>query len=110
MPHIRVYGMSQSVVANLSDTLIDVLAEICQVKAESFIIDWMSNQSYRRGQSVNNIAQIEVLWFPKDPETHHRAEKAIREAVTNAYPELKHTIIMFRELVPSNYYKDGQHF
>lgn len=110
MPHIRVYGMSQSVVANLSDTLIDVLAEICQAKAESFIIDSINSQSYRRGQTVNDIAQIEVLWFPKDPETHHRAERAIREAVICAYPELKHTVVMFRELTPSTYYKDGKNY
>ncbi|PKG58090.1 DUF1904 domain-containing protein [Shewanella sp. Choline-02u-19] len=110
MPHIKVYGMPESVVANLSDQLIEVLAEICQVNAESFIIDCISSQSYRRGQCVNDTAQVEVLWFPKDPETHHRAEKVIREAVIRAYPGLKHTIVMFRELTPSTYYKDGTHY
>ena len=56
------------------------------------------------------MAQVEVLWFPKDPETHHRAERAIREAVICAYPKLKHTVVMFRELTPSTYYKDGKHY
>lgn len=110
MPHIKVYGIPESVVANLSDQLIEVLAEICQVNAESFIIDCISSQSYRRGQCVNDTAQIEVLWFPKDPETHRRAEKVIREAVTCASSGLKHTIVMFRELTPSTYYKDGKHY
>ncbi|MCL1050518.1 DUF1904 domain-containing protein [Shewanella abyssi] len=110
MPHIKLYGIPERVVAELSIELVDTLADICQANAEAFVFDCISSKTFRRGSNVNDVAQVEVLWFAKDPETHHRAEKAIREALFNAYPEIEHIIVMFRELVPSAYYKDGKHY
>ncbi|GIU50522.1 hypothetical protein TUM4438_36810 [Shewanella sairae] len=110
MPHIRVSGLPEMAVATLSNNLLEALADICQAKADSFILDSIQSSNYRHGIKANDIAQVEVLWFPKDPETHHRAEKAIREAILAAYPIAKHVIVMFRQLEPSTYYKDGQHY
>lgn len=110
MPHVRVSGLPEFVVATLSGSLLEALANICQAKPEAFILDWINTSQYRDGVKIEDIAQVEVLWFPKDPETHHRAEKVIREAVLAAYPSTKHVIVMFRQLVPSTYYKDGQHY
>ncbi|MCK8045417.1 DUF1904 domain-containing protein [Shewanella sp. 1CM18E] len=110
MPHIRVSGLPELVVAKLSESLLEALADVCQAKPDSFILDWISTSQYRHGVKIDDIAQVEVLWFPKDPETHHRAEKVIREAVLKAYPNAKQVIIMFRQLAPSTYYKDGQHY
>ncbi|ABV87404.1 DUF1904 family protein [Shewanella pealeana] len=110
MPHIRVSGIPEAAVATLSIDLLKALADICQAKPESFILDWINSNSYRDGDQIKDIAQVEVLWFPKDPETHHRAQTVIREALLKVYPGLKHVIVMFRELEPSTYYKDGQHY
>ena len=110
MPHIRVSGIPEMGVATLSRNLLGALADICQAKVESFILDWTGNRNYRNGVIVNDIAQVEVLWFPKDPKTHHRAEKVIGAAVLEAYPNAKHVVVMFRLLEPSTYYKNGQHY
>ncbi|ABZ76618.1 Domain of unknown function DUF1904 [Shewanella halifaxensis HAW-EB4] len=110
MPHLRISGLSEAAVATLSIGLLEALAKVCQAKPESFILDWVNSNNYRNGEQVNDIAQVEVLWFPKDPETHHRAQKVIREALLMANPKLQHVIVMFRQLEPSTYYKDGQHY
>ena len=110
MPHIRMRGLPEDVVATVSCTLLDQLADLCQVNVQGFTLDWIPSLSYRDGKVDLSITQVEVLWFAKDPETHDKVEQAIREAVSNAYPELQHLAVMFRELKPSCYYRDGKHF
>ncbi|MGS0677143.1 DUF1904 family protein [Shewanella sp. 125m-1] len=110
MPHVRVSGLPETVIATLSINLLEALADICQSKPESFILDWINSSNYRNGKKVTDIAQVEVLWFPKDPQTHHRAEQVLREAILKVYPGLEHIIVMFRQLEPSTYFKDGQHY
>lgn len=110
MPHIRMCGLPEGVVASLSNTLLDQLADICQVNAQGFTLDWIPSSSYRNGKVDHSTTQVEVLWFPKDPETHDKVALAIREAITHAYPELQHLAVMFTELNPRTYYRDGKHF
>ncbi|WP_076411463.1 DUF1904 domain-containing protein [Shewanella sp. UCD-KL12] len=110
MPHIRMRGLPESVVAKLSHTLLEQLADLCQVNAQGFTLDWIPSLSYRDGNLDLSTTQVEVLWFPKDPETHDKVEQAIRDAISTAYPELQHLAVMFRELNPACYYRDGKHF
>ncbi len=87
-----------------------VICYTCQVNPQGFTLDWIPSTSYRDGKQDHSTTQVEVLWFPKDPDTHDRVEQAIRSAISMAYPELQHLAVMFRELNPSCYYGDGKHF
>ncbi len=110
MPHIRMRGLPQEAVITLSETLLEQLATLCQGNSNSFTLDWVPSISYRHGEVDTQHVQVEVLWFPKDPETHHAVEQAIREAILSVYFQAKHISIMFMTLTPSCYYRDGQHF
>lgn len=110
MPHIRMRGLPQEVVQNLSNTLIDTLAGICKGNVDSFTLEWLPCSAYRRGELDTRFTQVEVLWFPKDPDTHHLVEQAIREAITHAYSSLDTLVVMFFTLTPSAYYRNGHHF
>ncbi|MCG9736648.1 DUF1904 domain-containing protein [Shewanella insulae] len=110
MPHIRMRGLPQEAVASISETLLDELASQCQIKADGFTLDWVPSVSYRAGKVDETFVQVEVLWFPKDPEIRHEVEQIIRQAVLTAYSPEKHISIMFMALTPQCYYRDGQHF
>jgi len=110
MPHIRMRGLPEAAVAELSKMLLEQLAGICKVNSQGFTLDWIPSIGYRNGCVDQSFTQVEMLWFPKDPETHHLVEKVIREAVKKAYPESQHIVVMFRQLEPETYYRDGQHF
>ncbi|MCG9712179.1 DUF1904 domain-containing protein [Shewanella insulae] len=110
MPHIRMRGLPQEAVASISETLLDELASQCQIKADGFTLDWVPSVSYRAGKVDKTFVQVEVLWFPKDPEIRHEVEQIIRQAVLTAYSPEKHISIMFMALTPQCYYRDGQHF
>ncbi len=110
MPHIRMRGLPQEAVITLSETLLEQLAEICQGNSNSFVLDWIPSVSYRHGKVDMQHVQVEVLWFPKDPETHHAVEQAIRKAILSVYSQATHIVVMFTTLTPSNYYRDGHHF
>ncbi|AAN55425.1 DUF1904 domain-containing protein [Shewanella xiamenensis] len=109
MPHISMRGLPQAVVAELSQTLLQSLAAICKGKAESFTLDWIPSISYRNGRIDQRFVQIELLWFPVDPDIHLKVEQTIRLAVTEAYPELTQIAVMFLSLTPSASYRGGQH-
>ena len=110
MPHIRMRGLPQEAVVELSKTLIDELALLCQTAPSSFTLDWVPSISYRHGEVDRDFVQVEVLWFPKKPETHHVVEQVIRQAILSVYVSAKHISIMFTTLSPSCYYRDGRHF
>ncbi|MCZ4338146.1 DUF1904 domain-containing protein [Shewanella colwelliana] len=110
MPHIRMRGLPQEAVIDLSRDLLDRLAARCNVSAEGFTLDWVPSISYRHGEVDRDFVQVEVLWFPKDPETHHVVEQDIRQAILSVYSSAKHISIMFTALTPSCYYRDGHHF
>lgn len=109
MPHISMRGLPQTVVAAFSQTLLQSLADICKGNAESFTLDWIPSISFRNGKIDQRFVQVELLWFPKDPDIHLKVEQTIRLAVTEAYPELTHIAVMFLSLNPSASYRGGQH-
>ncbi|NMH63842.1 DUF1904 domain-containing protein [Shewanella salipaludis] len=110
MPHIRMRGLPEEAVAGISRHLLDELASLCGAKAENFTLEWIPSRSYRHGELELGFTQVEVLWFPKDRQTHHRVEQVIRQAVGRAHPGLERLAVMFVTLDPSAYYRDGQHF
>ncbi|WP_198780026.1 DUF1904 domain-containing protein [Shewanella putrefaciens] len=109
MPHISMRGLPQVVVAEFSQALLQSLAAICKGNAESFTLDWIPSISYRNGKIDQRFVQVELLWFPVDPDIHLKVEQTIRLAVTEAYPELTHIAVMFLSLTPSASYRGGQH-
>ncbi|MCG9696694.1 DUF1904 domain-containing protein [Shewanella sp. Isolate11] len=110
MPHIRMRGLPQQAVITISETLLEQLAQICNGNIDSFTLDWVPSISYRHGKADTRFVQVEVLWFPKDPDTHHLVEQAIREAVLSVYSQATHITVMFTTITPSSYYRDGHHF
>ncbi|NRD73972.1 DUF1904 domain-containing protein [Shewanella sp. VB17] len=110
MPHIRLRGLPEAVVIDLSRTLLHELAQICHVDQQGFTLDWIPSTSYRDGLLDLSTTQVEVLWFPKDHDTHQLVESVIREAIMMAYPELQHLSVMFMALDPSTYFRNGEHF
>ncbi|CAM3966038.1 DUF1904 domain-containing protein [Shewanella aquimarina] len=110
MPHIRMRGLPQEAVCRISETLLDELANQCQVKTDSFTLDWEPSVAFRHGKVDKAFVQVEVLWFAKDPEIRHAVEQIIRQAVLAVYSPAKHISVMFMALTPQCYYRDGQHF
>ncbi|ACA86605.1 DUF1904 family protein [Shewanella woodyi] len=110
MPHIRLRGLPEAAVIDLSRTLLHDLAKICNVNQQAFTLDWVSSVSYRDGMRELSTTQVEVLWFPKDPNTHQMVESAIREAIKIVYPELQNLSVIFIALDPSTYFRNGEHF
>ncbi|MCH1930952.1 DUF1904 domain-containing protein [Shewanella sp. A25] len=109
MPHISMRGLPQAAVAELSQTLLQSLAAICKGNADSFTLDWNPSISYRNGRIDQRFVQIELLWFPVDPDIHLKVEQTIRLAVAQAYPEMSHIAVMFISLTSSASYRGSQH-
>lgn len=109
MPHISMRGLPQAVVAELSQTLLQSLATICKGNEESFTLDWIPSINFRNGKIDQRFVQVELLWFPKDPDIHLKVEQTVRQAVIQAYPDFTHIAVMFLSLTPSVHYRGGQH-
>jgi len=110
MLHIRFRGLPEAVVIELSRTLLHNLAKICHLDQQGSTLDWIQSTSYRDGLLDQSTIQVEVLWLPKDPETHQLVESVIREAIMIAYPKRQHLSVMFIALEPSTYFRNGEHF
>lgn len=78
MPHIRMRGLPEHIVAQLSQTLLEDLASVTQIKPDAFTLDWVPSISYRGGNIDISVVQVEVLWFPKAPEIQDEVERTIR--------------------------------
>ncbi|MCE9678407.1 DUF1904 domain-containing protein [Shewanella sp. AS1] len=110
MPHIRMRGLPQEAVKIMSGSLLEKLANICHSNSDSFTLDWIPSVSYRHQEVDQHFVQVEVLWFPKTPETHHDVEQAIRESILTVHSQARHIAVIFMALEPSCYYRDGHHF
>jgi hypothetical protein len=113
MPHIRIRGVKQEAVANISRTLLHALASLCGNNEASYSLEWLPSTNYRDGQLVSSTPMVEVLWFPRDQETQQAVEACVRHALlaeTRLTEKIEHLIVMFIELEPQAYYRNGQHF
>ncbi|WP_394205277.1 DUF1904 domain-containing protein [Shewanella waksmanii] len=110
MPHIRMRGLPEDVVAQLSHTLLNDLAVVTQLDAKAFTLDWVPITSYRGGTADHSVLQVEVLWFPKAPDIQDEVESIIRQQLLSIYRQATHVAVMFTALEPRNYYRDGNHF
>jgi hypothetical protein len=113
MPHIRIRGLKQETVASLSRTLLHALASLCGNNETSYSLEWLPSTNYRDGQLVPSTPMVEVLWFPRNKETQQAVEACIRHAIfaeTRLTQQIEQLIVMFIELEPQAYYRNGQHF
>ncbi|WP_028772210.1 DUF1904 domain-containing protein [Shewanella waksmanii] len=110
MPHIRMRGLPEHIVAQLSQTLLKDLASVTQIKPDAFTLDWVPSISYRGGNIDISVVQVEVLWFPKAPEIQDEVERTIRKQLLTVYSQATHIAILFTALEPRGYYRNGTHF
>ena len=77
MPHIRCRGMQRELVAAISETLVEQLAELTQAPAAHFTIEYIPAEFIATRFGGQAYPFIELFWFDRGQEMQDKANKTM---------------------------------
>lgn len=109
MPHIRIRGLTDQAVQNLSQTLPQELASLMQTDVDNFTIEKIATQFYNAGVPTEGSPMIELFWFDRGQEIKNTSAKRITELVRKQ-STAEHIAVVFTAIPKESYFENGEHF
>lgn len=112
MPHLRIRGLSDSAVKELSRSLPKELAKVLNTAEDNFTVEKIMTTFYQNGEAVKEeLAEpmIEFLWFDRGLEVRKAAAKKVTELV-QAHTQSKFIAVVFVSLPKDHYFENCVHF
>lgn len=106
MPHIVVRGISVEQMREISTSLVEELAAICDCGTDNFMIEVLHTTAIFEGQIVESFPFVEVAWFERGLETRDRFAQAVWKHVATL--GIKEAEIAFRTYREDSYYANGE--
>jgi len=108
MPQLLIKGITTENVCQISKSLVEELAAICECGTDNFTIDCLHTTSILDGEIVESFPFIEVRWFERGVETRDRFAATIEKYInTLDIPEFEIAFITYSE---DSYYIKGKRF
>ncbi|MBD0382685.1 DUF1904 family protein [Paenibacillus sedimenti] len=105
MPRITVRGLSVDQVCQMSESLVEQLAAICDCETDNFTLECNTHPSIFAGKIVPAYPFIEVAWFERGPAIRDQVAKAITDHVLAlGIPEVEVAFTFYAE---NGYYING---
>ena len=108
MPHIRCRGMQRDLVVDLSETLVEQLAELTKTPAAHFTIEYIPAEFIATRFGGQAYPFIELFWFDRGQEMQDAAAQLITSIVKSKL-EMDVAVIV-QPIQRTNYYDNGQHY
>jgi phenylpyruvate tautomerase PptA (4-oxalocrotonate tautomerase family) len=109
MPHIRIRGLTDKAVQNLSRELPQDLAKIMQTSADNFTVEEVATRFYKDGALTEGDPMIEILWFDRGQEIKNVCAQRITELVKKQ-STAEFIAVIFMALPKESYFENGKHF
>ena len=81
MPQLLVRGLAIEQMCQISESLVDQLATICQCGTDNFMIEIIHTTSIFGGAVVTSYPFIEVAWFERGQEVRDQFARVLTEHV-----------------------------
>ncbi|WP_010293253.1 DUF1904 family protein [Clostridium senegalense] len=108
MPMLKIRGIDESKILEVSTELIDELEKIIGCPRDYFSMELINSTYIMDGKKVQAPSIIEVSWFDRGQDIQDKVAKAITKYFkTEAMPCLD---IIFHNLEEKRYYENGEHF
>jgi hypothetical protein len=109
MPHLRVRGLSEEEVKEITVGIAEKLAELTSLPEDVFGIELIESKYFFKGkESEASPPLFEVLWFDRGQEIQDGAAQIIFEIMRQLnYDDVR---ISFINLEKNRYYKNGKHY
>jgi len=108
MPHLRVRGMKEEELVEISKELLDEMVRIIEVPRDHFTIEHVHSTFVYDGQTdANRYPFVDVLWFDRDHLMDEVAKKITSIIKRFDYEDVA---VYFTNLKKNQYYENGQHF
>jgi phenylpyruvate tautomerase PptA (4-oxalocrotonate tautomerase family) len=106
MPHLFIRGMEVNQVKEMSTSLVEELAEICECETDNFMLEVLHTTSVFNGEIVPSYPFIEVAWFERGQLVRDRfAECVTKHVLATGIEEIE---VAFRTFVENEYYINGK--
>ncbi|MEC0232412.1 DUF1904 family protein [Paenibacillus alba] len=108
MPRITIRGLSVEQVCQISTSVVDQLAVICECERDYFTLECVQHAAIFDGQIVPAYPFIEVAWFERGEEVRKQAAKALTNHVLGlGIPEVE---VAFTTYAQDAYFNNGISF
>jgi len=108
MPHIRVRGLKEEELIDVSTDLINDLVQIIEVPKDHFTLEYIPSVYIADGQINGNMYPfVEVMWFDRDHLMQEVADKITALLKPLNYSDVT---VYFTNLKPNHYFENGKHF
>jgi len=105
MPLLVVRGIEAEKMKNVSKSLVEEMASICECGTDNFTIECLHTTAVFDGKIVSSYPFIEVSWFERGPETRDRLAQTIAKHVQSIGVE--EVEIAFQAYREDSYYLNG---
>lgn len=109
MPHLRMRGVSEGQVAEISQTLIAEIAKAIATPEDYFTLEWVPTAFFQEGRQIEGSPFCEVAWFDRGQETQDHVAQIISRHL-KVWDAGKDVVVVFTHLVKTQYYENGAHF
>lgn len=109
MPHLRIRGLSEKSVQQLSLELPPVLSKLLQTPEDHFTVERVSTQFFCQGKASEGAPMIEVFWFDRGQDMKDQCAQVLTEKLQSVSKSDSLVVIFFA--IPKNsYFENGRHF
>ncbi|MGG7165653.1 DUF1904 family protein [Clostridium ihumii] len=108
MPILKVTGVEEKKVLEVSEELINELENIIECPRDYFSIEFTNSKYIMDGKIVMPPTIIEVSWFDRGQEVQDKVALAITKYFKDENKEC--VDVIFNNLKEERYYENGKHF
>ncbi len=112
MPHLRIRGLGDSAMKDLSRSLPKELAKIVNTAEDNFTVEKIATVFFRNGNALNETdadPMIEFLWFDRGADVRTATAKIVTDLV-RAHSKSEFISVVFTSLQKDHYFENAEHF
>ncbi|TDO97996.1 DUF1904 family protein [Marinomonas balearica] len=109
MFHIRARGLPFEDLEFLSERLIRQLADITKISASALSLEYEKSIYLGVAGASSSFPYFEISWVNTDHDLKPTIAASIEELVRTVVEPQQEIVVVFHEIDPQNYFKNGKH-
>lgn len=110
MPHIRVRGMEQKLLAGVAEGIVEQIAHATQTPNDHFTLEHIPSAYIVKGGASEAYPFVEILWFDRGQDMKTKVAAIVDKALRNIVGEDTDITVLFSDLRGQDYYENREHF
>lgn len=109
MPQIKIRGIHENKICEISEKMIDNLVDAVKCPRDYFEIECIKSVAIRDGKIAKVYPFVEVAWFDRGQDVQDKVAKIITDSIRDNL-DIKGIDLAFTVFEKEKYYEDGEHF